>query len=344
MILIIAHHYVVNSGLLDVMAENPLSGMSIFLYLFGAWGKVGINYFVLITGYFMCKSQITPQKFFKLLFEVEFYKIVIYFIFLITGYQAFSLKTLVKAFLPIVSVSDGFTGCYLLFYLFIPFLNILIRNMNEKQHIALLVLTTFIYVILGTVPKITVTFNYITWFIVLYFIAAYLRLYPKKFSENTKFWGWLSLACLLVSMLSIVCCLWLNVKFGILGAFYFVIDSNKILAVADAICWFMFFKNVKIKHNKFINGVAATTFGVLCIHANSDAMRQWLWQDLLNNAGMYGSNLIFFHAIVSVLAVFAICSLIDFVRIHLIEKPFLKWWDKVLDHFLQKFRKEENAR
>lgn len=56
MLLIVAHHYVVNSGLITVMEETPLSARSIFFYLFGAWGKIGINCFVLITGYFMCKS------------------------------------------------------------------------------------------------------------------------------------------------------------------------------------------------------------------------------------------------------------------------------------------------
>ena len=34
MLLIIAHHYVVNSGLLEIMYENPLTGKSIFLFLF----------------------------------------------------------------------------------------------------------------------------------------------------------------------------------------------------------------------------------------------------------------------------------------------------------------------
>lgn len=71
MLLIVAHHYVVNSGLITVMEETPLSARSIFFYLFGAWGKIGINCFVLITGYFMCKSQITLQKFMKLLLEVD---------------------------------------------------------------------------------------------------------------------------------------------------------------------------------------------------------------------------------------------------------------------------------
>ena len=62
MLLIVAHHYVVNSGLTATdgpIFSNLLSWKSIFLLLFGAWGKTGINYFVLITGYFMCKSNIT---------------------------------------------------------------------------------------------------------------------------------------------------------------------------------------------------------------------------------------------------------------------------------------------
>lgn len=59
MLLIVAHHYVVNSGLLDVMNQNILSANTTFYSLFGAWGKMGINCFVLITGYFMYKSQIT---------------------------------------------------------------------------------------------------------------------------------------------------------------------------------------------------------------------------------------------------------------------------------------------
>lgn len=83
MLFIVAHHYVVNSGLFQLMSESPLTVNSAFLYLFGMWGKTGINCFVLITGYFMCKSTTTINKFFKLLFEVIFYKIVIYLIFVL---------------------------------------------------------------------------------------------------------------------------------------------------------------------------------------------------------------------------------------------------------------------
>lgn len=68
MLLIIAHHYVVNSGIVEVLYENPINFKSIIMFLFGAWGKIGINCFILITGFFMCKSNISLKKFLKLLF------------------------------------------------------------------------------------------------------------------------------------------------------------------------------------------------------------------------------------------------------------------------------------
>lgn len=78
MLMIVAHHYVVNSGLLDCIdAQSSLHLKYYFLLLLGWGGKTGINCFVLITGYFMCTSNITKKKFLKLLGEVYFYKVVI---------------------------------------------------------------------------------------------------------------------------------------------------------------------------------------------------------------------------------------------------------------------------
>ncbi len=332
MLLIIAHHYVVNSGLTapnGPVFENPLSAHSVFLILFGMWGKIGINCFVMITGYFMCESNITLKKFLKLLLEVEFYRVLFYAVFLISGYRAFSLSDLVKAILPVSGVSTGFTGCFLLFFLFIPFLNILIQHMNEKQHLLLIALCSFIYVILGTVPKIAVTMNYVSWFMVIYIIASYIRLYPKKWFDDTKLTAGAALFFVIASVCSVLIMQWVSVKFGFASCYAFVMDCNKILAVFTAIAAFCFFKNLKIKNSKFINTIAASTFGVLLIHANSDTMRQWLWRDFLNNIGAYDSDLLYVHAFVSVISIFIICSVIDILRRKLLEEPFFRRFDKI---------------
>lgn len=91
-------------------------------------------------------------------------------------------------------------------------------------------------------------------------------------------------------------------------------------------CAFLFFKNIKIKHNKFINTIAASSFGVLTIHANSDSMRQWLWRDIFDNAGHYDN--MFPYAFFVVAIVFCICTVIDIVRIYCLEKPLFKYIER----------------
>ena len=74
-----------------------------------------------------------------------------------------------------------------------------------------------------------------------------------------------------------------------------------------------------------INTLGGSTFGVLCIHANSDTMRKWLWGTVLNVKGAYSlpfGNLIIF-SILSVLGVFTICSIIEVMRQKLAEKKIL---------------------
>lgn len=324
---IVAHHYVVNSGLTatdGVILSNPTSVHSLVLLLVGAWGKIGINSFVLITGYFMCKSNITLNKFVKLVFEWLFYKYTIGLIFLITGYSEFSLKEFVKLIIPIKSIGDGFTSAYVVFFLFIPFLNVLVRNISERQHIRLLLLVGFTYVFFATVPFFSVTFNYVSWFMVLYLISSYIRLYPKNIYENNTFWGIALLISTVICAISVISCAFVFKS----SFFMFVTDSNTLLAVVEAICAFMFFKNLKMKNCKFINLIASATFGVLCIHAASDDMRSWLWGDLLNVVGVHSDGNGYLHIVLSVLGVYSVCTVIDIIRIYLIEKPFFKFWNK----------------
>ena len=329
MLFIIAHHYVVNSGLMQVINQEPLTGKTIFYYIFGAWGKTGINCFVLITGYFMCKSQITLRKFLKLLLEVEFYKIVFYLIFNISGFQEFTWGSL-KAILPVESVASGFVSGFILFYLCIPFLNILVSHMTKRQHHLLLSLLLFIYTFLGTFPNIKVSMNYVSWFCVLYIISSYIRLYGIKFGKwPTIKWGWMTIALLLASSLSILAICYMNRHTSHnQPPYFFISDSNKILAVLTSISAFMYFKNLRISYSKYINMAGASVFGVLLIHANSDNMRQWLWKDTLDNVWHYGDNLYWLHAVLSVIGIFVVCVIIDQIRIHTVEKWFFMWFDK----------------
>lgn len=331
MLIIVAHHYVVNSGLMPVILENYPSAKSIFLLFFGWGGKTGINCFVLITGFFMCTSQITLRKFLKLFLQFYFYKVLFFAIFTISGYVELTPKFIVYSLLPILTSKD-FVTCFLVFFCFIPFLNILIKNMSKRQHLLLLGLSLSIFIVFFNIK-----FSYVSWFMVIYLIGAYLRLYPPQWSLNNKQVTAGLAVCLALSFASV----WGGAQmYTILGNtalgntslgktfyYFFVADSNKPLAVITAVFAFLFFKNLKIGYSKVINTIAASTFGVLLIHANSDAMRRWLWRDTLSNVEHFDGN-IYLHAFLSVLAVYVICTLIDFIRIQTLEKCFFKWFDK----------------
>ena len=223
------------------------------------------------------------------------------------------------------SISDGFTPCFLLFYLLIPFLNKLISALTEKEHRLLLEWCLVVYTLIPSLGGWT-AFNYITWFSVIYLVAAYLRLYPKNWFENGKLCAVAAAGTLLLSWLSVVGIAYFTSKTetGLVWPYYWVADSNKLLALATAVSAFLFFKNLKIGCSKGINTVAASAFGVLCIHANSDTMRQWLWRDTCNNLGAYQTSYAVIHAIGCVVVIYAVCTLLDGLRIRLLERPLLK--------------------
>ena len=321
MLMIVAHHYVLGFG--DTL--NEFTTKSVLISWLGMWGKTGINCFLFITGYFMSTSTISFRKFIKLLLWIYFYNILIYCIFFATGYEHISAMRLLKLLLPVWGFNSNFVSCFIAFWLTIPFWNILIKNLTEKQHLLLILLQFVIYSLFVQIPDFNVTFNYVNWFGVIYTIASYIRRYPHNVFSNNKVWGIVLIISIVVSMLSVVIIMYTG-----LGHYFFISDSNKLLALIVAFSSFLWFKNLKISYSKVINAIGGSTFGVLLIHANSDAMRQWLWNDTVNCIGHYSnpcSQLILF-SIGVVLVIFFSCILIDRIRIKIIEKPFFKWYDK----------------
>lgn len=94
MLSIIAHHYVVNSGIVQNIDTQALGLRDIFLLLWGMWGKTAINAFVLITGYFMCTRRLRWTKFLKLFLEIKFYRLLFTAIFIILGMYPLTFQSI----------------------------------------------------------------------------------------------------------------------------------------------------------------------------------------------------------------------------------------------------------
>lgn len=340
MLLIVAHHYVVNSGLLEHIQDNGDVVNNCVMLLFGAWGKTGINCFVLITGYFMCTSRFTLEKLAKLYIQIVFYALIIYGIFCITGHETFSPFKLIWKLWPIKSIASGFTSCFLLFYLFIPILNIIVNSLGKEMHKYLMVLLIAVFTILPSFPMIRISFNYVTWFMALYMIASYIRLYGLFPKVSHDQWGLFSVLLIIIGSISVLG-MELIFKMGYTNKFYpyfFIADSNKFLSLAIATSSFMYFKDLKIPYSRWINALGGATFGVFLIHANSDAMRLWLWRETVDCIGHFRDSLLWTlgYAVVSVLLIFIVCAGIEWFRGQFIEPYILNFLSSKLSKIKQK--------
>ena len=321
MLAIVIHHYVVNSGIVSVFDFNNITPNMIFLQFVGVFGKTGINCFVLITGYFMSKTEFRFTRFLKLYLEVKFYGFVIYTIFIISGYEAFEKKSFIKmVFSSLYGVNTEFVGTFLAVYFLVPFINCGLRKCKKEQHLFLIAVLVFIYTMISTF-WMSYTYNYMGWMITAYIIGAYVRTYPSKLLDKKRVWGFLSIVSVLLMWGSILAVDFITSEFGFKQYYFMMVPENKLFALICSFSAFIWFKNLKMKPSKFINTIAASTFGVLLIHANSVAMRRFLWIDLLKNTEYYNSNLLFAHAICSCIGVYVICVIIDHLRIRFIERP-----------------------
>ena len=170
MLIIIAHHYVVNSGIpaqYNFSYELPSFKMFFFQSL-GFGGKMAINCFLLISGYFMIKSEFKIRKLIHLYIQIKFYKLVIYIIFALVGYEDFNLKIILsRLFSVLYSIGYGrsFPELFLFLYLLSPYINKLLFSIEQNAFKRLVLILLFYFTGLSTIFRSIDTINYVGWFI-----------------------------------------------------------------------------------------------------------------------------------------------------------------------------------
>lgn len=336
MLLIVSSHWGVQTNLVEIAHEHQLTANSNFYYLINMWGKSSINGFLMITGYFMCTSKITLRKFLRLYLQVIFYSVSIHLAFCFWGDQSFSVKEWILLLFPFREIeSDNFVHAFMVWWLFIPFLNRLIENLSKSEHFNVVVLCLIVFTVLPMLPHsiYRININPICWYSVVYLIAAFVRKYPHSIINSTScsFWGGVSLTCIVIDICSVFSIIILSHHMGrFITPYKLMVDSNAPMAIATAFSSFMFFKNLKMPHCKMVNAVGATTFGILLIHSNCDAMRFWLWREVFDCVGQYDMPHYWCYALCGMLMVYCSCSLIDYLRINTIEKWTMNRIDRSL--------------
>ena len=128
MLLIIAHHF----GGHGVYPASILPINHFIQVALTTGGKLGVNCFVLITGYFLLRSHFGWRKVFKLVATVWVYSVIIYLtIALVEG--NFDPILCAKAFFPVIYRQYWFMTAYLIAYILSPFVAILVRACTQNS-------------------------------------------------------------------------------------------------------------------------------------------------------------------------------------------------------------------
>lgn len=319
-LLIIAHHYVIYGGLNNI--DFGINTIITKLLICG--GKIGVNCFVLISGYFLINSKFKIEKLLKLILEVVFYSIIITIILVAFNKISINIVALIKSILPVIFGKYWFITAYVGLYIFSPFINKFIRTLTKEKYKVFLIISTIILVIIPMFTTADFIFSNFIWMIYIYMIGAYIQLYPNKHTEYKKKALLYSIICYVTIITISIIMVYLGQKIAFIGkgSNYFA-KENSIFVLLCSIFLFIYFKNLKIKYNKFVNIIASTSFGIYCIHENN-FMRDIIWKQVLQTDKFVNSNILIFHAIYSIIIVFSVCAIIDLLRIYIIENNIFK--------------------
>lgn len=292
-------------------------------------GELGVNCFILISGYFLPTTTFKWKKLFLLILQVYFYfygcRIAI-IMFTKAPIDAYDLSSW---FLPILQGQWWFISAYILCYILTPFLRKLIFTMNKKEFellicSQLLIWSVFPTLFLTTIGETTdsmIFYNRYIWMIFLYFVGAYIQLHGLPIINTAKksLVVFVSTAVILFLYIFLIEFFFQDTKTAI--QFW---DCNSLFQLILSILLFCFFKNLTIGYHSKINRISACVLGIYLFQEGPFLHN--IWHKVFVFAGHETDPFLFARILFAVIVLMLAGIIIELCR-----KPFEKYISKILD-------------
>lgn len=325
MFMIVLHHFMIHGVLRNAYTGSPLnvSMTKIIADLCESGGKLGVDIFLMISGYFLIKSTPKIKKIWTLLAQVWFYSLIFFILNLFLHIVPIDKGLIISSIFPFSYETYWFVTVYVIIYLFSPYLNDYLLSINKEKFRKLLFLMILITIVIPTVlPRsIKMTSPLFVCF-TFYTTGAYIRLFVNDNINNKK-------RGKLLSLVMFLACLCTVIGFNIVGkmtglsvlstnATYFTVNGSSVVIYLLAMGLLLWFRGLKTKNYRWINLISGATFGVYLIHDNPVA-RQWLWQDFIPTLKYLNYQPIYFVINVFIIAVivYMVCTVIELIRQYL---------------------------
>jgi len=343
MLMVITLHYLDKGGILVSLAEKQTFA-GVCAWLLESFCAVAVNTYVLISGYFLVESGFKLRRLIILAAQLVFYSVLVPVVLVLCGILPVSELTvyhLLNYFFPIQMNHYWFGTAYVFMYILVPVLSAGIKQLSQKQLKIIITIAIIVFSISKTILPFQLEMDKagydVTWFICLFLIASYIRLYGIKWiNKGSRGFVVYGLSC--VGIL----CLSMAIAFAgsCLGKFEYFIDSpfdyNHVLCLLGSVGLFLGFLYWKMPEGKvarFACKISPYTFGVYLLHENREI--RYLWPQWLGVDKFVAGTWSVFHWLISIFIVFAVGILVDYLRSFLfdaIEKIIVRskeqnnWW------------------
>ncbi|MBS9334886.1 acyltransferase [Fructobacillus sp. M1-13] len=317
MLLIVAHHFALH-GFEWVDTSSLSGGIDVFILdFFRSGGKLGVDIFVLISGYFVSKKAFTLKKFLLIYAQIWFYSVGIFLLFTFCLHPFFPI-TKIDAFynfFPLIYNRYWFATNFIFLMALSPLLNVTFKYVKQPVILRILLLAVLFCSFLPTFFNVSAPLSYLGWFILLYMVAGYIRYFVDIHKLNHK--KHILFTILSVSALYIMSIV--NSKYWDLHSFIVLVSTVEI---------FIMTITAKPRYNRMVNLISGSTFGVYLIHDNP-YMRRYIWHTLFNVQSFYHTGFRLFPFAIAVIAtIFIFSILIDMVRRYTVQRL----WGGIVDN------------
>lgn len=324
MILIIILHSLSYGGGRSVYQYGD-SGYIVMNFLRGV-AYLGVNCFVMITGWFMCDMPFRFKRIVSTWLQIVFYGVIG---LCITSFISdLSIISIVDTFFPLTRQCYWFASCYVLLLLLQPLLNFIIKKSNKIELKSYAILFIILFSIVPTFlpwsKGMTSNGTDIFWFITLYLFMAYIKKYCQEYSLiNSKAFSitlFLSgvMGGVLIDYVANGVLVFLG--YGLVDKLFYY--NNSIFYFVGAVGLFLLFRNVSVNgSNKILVPTvlvpASTTFGIYLLHDNP-LLRDLFWTNL-NLVLPHSQSIVVNMAecLLKIIIIFVVGMVVDLVRQYL---------------------------
>lgn len=341
-IMVVFLHTVGQGGILGAAGNLTIKGE--VLYFIQIMCFCAVNSFALISGYVGIKTKHKYTSIISLWIQVAFYNVGVSAIKMainLMNDKPIDLIMLLKSFFPVISEQNWYFTSYFCLFFFMPVLNHIVNTLSREKLRQNIFITIILFSIIETITSIknwgiNVGYSFL-WLAVLYLIGAYVSKYDS-FSKMTKAKSIIGfIGCSLITFLSRIAIQIVTLKltgspthgtkFITYVSPFMILSSLFLLALFSKIQ----FGSIGTAVVKWLSPM---TFGVFILHTQRIIYAEM--QGKFAFVVEYNAFLCVLMTIGITIGIYAICSVIDYLRILLFKLVRVKNISSTVEKILKK--------